>query len=49
MAEYSSISVKPKTVERIEALGKKSETWDELLNRLVDELEEKKVAEAPAR
>lgn len=34
-SEFTSISIKPDTKARLEKLGKKGESWDELLNRLV--------------
>ena len=34
--QYATIAVMPATKNRIEAWGKKAETWDELLNRMAD-------------
>jgi hypothetical protein len=34
---YSQIPVKDETKERLEELGEFGETWDDLVNRLLDE------------
>ena len=39
MSAYSNVPVKAETKKRLEAQGRKGETWDELITRLLDELE----------
>lgn len=36
---HTTIPVKQETKERLEELSRGKETWDELLNRLADEVE----------
>lgn len=37
--EVTTIKVRPETRERLKALGTKGETYDALLNRLLDDME----------
>ncbi|WP_334168699.1 hypothetical protein [Phocaeicola paurosaccharolyticus] len=41
--EDTTIPIKKVTRERLGTIGNKNETWDKLLNRLMDELENKEV------
>ena len=44
MAEGTTIWVKRSTAERLKSLGRKGETYDEIINRLIDEHEKMKKA-----
>jgi len=37
--EYTTISIKKKTKNRLEKHGRKGQTWDELINEMLDEIE----------
>lgn len=39
--DYTQFSVARSTRERLRTFGRKGETWDELLNRLMDERDTK--------
>jgi hypothetical protein len=41
--KWATIPVKPKTKERLKALGNFDENWDDLLNKLADTYEEKRM------
>ena len=41
MSEYKPVSVKAATKERLDRFGRKGETYDELLNRLLNMVEVK--------
>lgn len=43
--EITSIRITKKTRERLARLGNKGETWDTLVNRLIDEVEKKKIVQ----
>lgn len=44
MSGYENVPVKGPTKARLDGLGKKGETYDELLNRLMDVVEVKRTA-----
>jgi hypothetical protein len=35
--EYTSIRIKPETRDRLQKAGRKGETYDQIVNRLLDE------------
>ena len=43
--DWASIPCKPSTKKRIEALGKFGEKWDDILNRMADICEDKRIIE----
>ncbi len=43
--EITSIRITKKTRERLARLGNKGETWDTLVNRLIDEVEKRKIVQ----
>ena len=42
MSDLTTIPVQKPTRDRLKKFGYKGETWDELVNRLLDEMEERK-------
>lgn len=40
--DYMVVRLKKKTIERLKRIGKFGETYDQLINRILDELEKKK-------
>lgn len=42
MADYTTISVKKETKKRLEDKGKKGQTFDELINELIDKIEKQR-------
>jgi hypothetical protein len=45
MAEYSYIRLRRETVEKLKKLGFKGETYDDIINRLIEEVEKKREGE----
>ena len=43
MANITSIQISTETRERLQAYGKKEETYDELINRILNERKQKEV------
>jgi hypothetical protein len=41
MVEYSYIRLRRKTVEKLKKLGFKGETYDDIINRLIEEVEKR--------
>jgi hypothetical protein len=39
MVEYSYVRLRKETVERLKRLGFKGETYDDIINRLIEEVE----------
>jgi len=37
--KYTTISIKKNTKNRLEKYGRKGQTWDELINEILDEIE----------
>lgn len=42
MIRYTTIPLFPKTKERLKKHGKKGETWDQVVNKIIDVFEEEK-------
>ena len=40
MSDSTTLAIKKTTRDRLRELGTKGETWDELINRLIDERKE---------
>jgi len=40
MSEYSYIRLKKETVEKLKKIGHKGETYDDIVNRLIEEAKE---------
>jgi hypothetical protein len=45
MAEYSYVRLRRETVEKLKKLGFKGETYDDIINRLIEEVEKKREGE----
>ena len=43
MNEITTITIQKKTKERLDSLGRFRESYDDLLNRILDEFEEKRI------